>query len=334
MSVTAWVVPAGVGVAAWMLSRLLARSRLSGWLADHPNARSLHEVPTPRVGGLAMMVVALPAAAWGAPGPVQGLVAVAGGLALLSARDDLKSLPVAVRLLAHLAAAAAAVAIVARSGIEPGPVVVEAFFAALAIAWMTNLYNFMDGADGLAGGMSVVGFGALGLAATQFAMPDVAWVCALLVAASLGFLGNNFPPARLFLGDAGSIPLGFLAGALGWTGVVRGAWPAWFPVLVFSPFIADATATLLRRIARREPFWRAHRDHAYQHLVLSGWSHRRLALWSYAVMTCAASSALLALRFGEGGRYAIIFTWAVIYPVLAWWIVRKAPAGGVGPEKK
>jgi UDP-GlcNAc:undecaprenyl-phosphate GlcNAc-1-phosphate transferase len=133
----------------------------------------------------------------------------------------------------------------------------------------------------------------------------------------VGFLAHNFPPARAFLGDCGSITLGFLSGALGLYGAGLGVWPFWFPLLVFSPFVIDATATLLLRIARREPFWTAHRQHAYQRLVLSGWSRRRLAIVEYVLMVASGASALLARAQGAEIQCAIIFAWAAIYALLA-----------------
>jgi UDP-N-acetylmuramyl pentapeptide phosphotransferase/UDP-N-acetylglucosamine-1-phosphate transferase len=89
------------------------------------------------------------------------------------------------------------------------------------------------------------------------------------------FLKANFHPARIFLGDVGSVPLGFLAGALGALGVYRDLVPVWFPFVVFAPFFVDATVTLLRRMLRGERFWQAHREHYYQRLVQMGWGHRR-----------------------------------------------------------
>src|SRR5690606_10611586 len=139
------------------------------------------------------------------------------------------------------------------------------------------LYNFMDGSDGLAGGMAVIGFGAGGAAAWlagDAALPPGHLCVAAAAAASLVF---NRPPPRTFLGGAGSVPLAFLAAALGSFGWRAGCWPAWFPVLVFAPFVIDATLTLARRIARRERIWQAHRDHYYQRLVRMGWGHRRTA---------------------------------------------------------
>jgi hypothetical protein len=97
------------------------------------------------------------------------------------------------------------------------------------------------------------------------------------------FLLLNFSPARVFMGDAGSVPLGFLAGGIGIAGWRTVSWPAWFPLLVFSPFVVDASVTLARRMfMRRERFWHPHREHYYQRLVRMGWSHRRLALTEYA----------------------------------------------------
>ena len=152
-------------------------------------------------------------------------------LALVSLVDDVKSLPVAVRLPCHLAAAAWAV-VVAWPGAQarapsrsPSP-----WPRVLAIAWMTNLFNFMDGADGLAGGMALIGFGSLAFAAMRGGDAALANASLALAAAAAGFLVFNFPPARVFMGDAGSVPLGFLAGALGWLGAVRDAWPGVVPL--------------------------------------------------------------------------------------------------------
>jgi UDP-N-acetylmuramyl pentapeptide phosphotransferase/UDP-N-acetylglucosamine-1-phosphate transferase len=185
------------------------------------------------------------------------------------------------------------------------------------MVWATNLYNFMDGADGLAGAMGLIGFAALGWAAHEAGQHALARTCIALASACAGFLALNLPPARVFLGDCGAIPLGFLAGALGLHGTLSGAWPAWFAPLVFSPFIVDATLTLALRIARGQPFWRAHRDHGYQRLVLAGWSKRRLAAWSGVLMLACAASALAARASGERERCAILFVWLAAYALLA-----------------
>lgn len=312
---------------AWTVIALLRRSPRATRLRDIPNERSLHSIPKPRVGGLGLLAGALPVAFVLADGSIVALLACAVLLGVVSLVDDLRSLPIAVRLPAHGVAAVVAVLVVgAPGGTYPGFGIAEAGLAALALVWMTNLYNFMDGSDGLAGGMAVIGFGALGLAAWEAHAPGLALACAAIASASAGFLAHNFPPAKVFLGDAGSVPLGFLAGALGLDGVARGAWPAWFPLLVFSPFIVDATLTLARRMARGEPFWKAHRTHLYQRLVLAGWTPRRLAWSSYGLMAGAAASAFAARGAEPAVRTGIILLWAAAYALLFIAIERRTRA--------
>ena len=318
----ALVVP---GVVAGVVIALLRRSRWSSRLADHPNERSLHSLPTPRVGGIGLLVGALPVAAVFAEHPFGVLLGCAAALALLCVLDDVQSLPIQVRLPAHIVAAGVAVlAIAAPAPGHLGLGAVEALLAVLALVWMTNLFNFMDGSDGLAGGMAAIGFGALAVAAARAGATPLALTAAALASASVGFLAHNFPPARVFLGDAGSVPLGFLAAALGLHGVLDGVWPLWFPLLVFSPFIADATVTLARRVVRGERFWRAHRDHYYQRLVVAGWSRRGLALAAYALMALAAASALVAAAADETARFGIILVWAAAYALAFIAIDRRA----------
>lgn len=301
-------------VVALVAIELLRRSPLARILVDRPNERSLHQVTTPRVGGVGLLAGALPVAlAFAAPeGRVVAGVAVI--LALVSAADDAESLPVATRLAVHLGAATFAVATIGPPAWSAGAgALLAAFAAVLAITWMANLFNFMDGSDGLSGGMAAIGFAALAVAAHRANASDLAAAAAAVSAASLAFLAFNFPPARVFMGDAGSVPLGFLAGTLGWQGVAREVWPAWLPVLVFSPFIVDATVTLLRRLAAGEKIWKAHRSHCYQRLILGGWSHRRLALTAWSLMVAAGASALVARdRTGmmQGG---ILLAWVLVY---------------------
>ena len=322
MSVAWLLVPAA---AAWALIAALQRSKWARHLHDLPNERSLHAAPTPRVGGLGLMLAALPFAALHADRALAVVLACAAVLCAVSVRDDVRSLPVEVRLPAH-AVAAALVVIALASPL--GWSWWQAIVAVLAITWMTNLFNFMDGADGLAAGMAIVGFGTFAFAAMSVNAMPLAWASAAMAAASCGFLLHNFPPARVFMGDAGSIPLGFLAGALGLLGLVESAWEWWFPVLVFSPFIVDATVTLLRRMARREKFWRAHREHYYQRAALAGVSRRRLAAAGYALMVAVAASALVAR--GQVGmmRWAIISGWLVAYALLLALCARRFPEPG------
>lgn len=285
---------------AWLLRRV---DRLP---LDHPNERSLHVQPVPRVGGLGLVAGVLVAMLWLRPVGLGWLLAMALCLAAVSWLDDVRGLSVRVRLPAHLLASGVFLAFGGEIS------VVVWMLGVLATVWMTNLYNFMDGADGLAGGMAVVGFGAFGLVAWIEGGQDVAMLSLAIAGAALAFLRFNFPPARLFLGDSGSIPLGFLAAGLGWLGTRDGLWPPLFPVLVFSPFIVDASMTLLARLRRGERVWRAHRDHYYQRLVLMGFSHRRLALLEYAVMAGAALSGL-ALVIWRDLDWGLGMVWILFY---------------------
>src|SRR5512139_2603528 len=280
-----WI-PLAAFLTCWLtLSRLLRRSRLP---MDHPNERSLHETPTPRIGGLGIMAGVLVAAGWLADGALLPVALGAFALAAVSVLDDLRGLPVRVRFLAHFVAAAGCLRALGLTG--------WALLAGtLAVVWMTNLYNFMDGSDGLAGGMAAIGFGALALAAWLGDAPGLAVFCAAIAAAALAFLRFNFPPARVFMGDAGSIPLGFMAATLGILGAQQGVWPWLFPLLVFSPFIVDASVTLSGRALRGEKIWQAHRSHYYQRVVLLGASHRQLALTAYALMLAMAALAFVLL---------------------------------------
>ena len=280
---------AGSGVLSFVVAFVAVRvllARFGAFALDQPNARSLHERPVPRTGGIAVLIGAAVAFGLGAA-PLLLPLALTVALGVISFIDDLHRLPMTARLAAHLGAAGVIVWYV----LSPMHMVEMAVLIA-ALAWITNLYNFMDGSDGLAGGMATVGFGAYALAAwASGELPLAAW-CAALSTASLAFLLHNLHPARIFLGDVGSIPLGFLAGALGIVGWRNDAWPLWFPVLVFGPFIADATITLIRRLIRGERVWQAHREHYYQRMVMMGLGHRKTAYVGYGLMVLCAAAAL------------------------------------------
>lgn len=255
---------------------------------DKPNERSLHVVPVPRIGGICIFGgVGVAAIFAGAPAPALSLLlALALLLAAVSFVDDLRGLPFSIRLLAHLAAAA----VWAQWAIGTTDILL-AGAAVIAIGWMTNVFNFMDGSDGLAGGMATIGFAAYALALAE-AAPELATLCTATAAAAAAFLLFNFHPARAFMGDAGSVPLGFLAGAIGVLGWQRQYWSLWFPALVFAPFILDASVTLAKRGLRGERVWQAHREHYYQRLVRMGWGHRSTALAEYVAMIYCAAAAL------------------------------------------
>jgi len=275
------------------------------WVLDHPNSRSLHSVPVSRIGGVGLFFgiittwlcfsVVMPVTIW---------VGI-GLLVVISFIDDVWHAPVWCRLLIQsIVAAGFAMALL----LEPyGWMMV--LCTAVAMVWMANLYNFMDGSDGLAGGMTVIGFGYYGLIAYLAGNNDFAVLNFSISAAAGAFLLHNFYPARIFLGDVGAIPLGFLAAALGILGWMDNLWSLWVPVLIFSPFIADSTVTLIKRLLRGKKIWQAHREHYYQRLVQSGFGHRNTALSAYALMLTVGASAVWAGRQDPAVQSWIAMLW-------------------------
>lgn len=280
---------------------------------DLPNQRSSHGRPVPRAGGLAIW------AGWGAA----LLAAGASGnwilpgfvLAAISYADDRRGLPVAWRLTVHLIAAAAFV-------LTSLPLTHWTLQTALvlAIIWMLNLFNFMDGSDGLAASVAFLGFASYAIVALGAEDRNFFTVTASLAAACLAFLWLNWSPARVFMGDTGSVPLGFLAAALGVEGWSRGLWASWFPVLVFLPFIADATLTIGKRAARGARVWEAHREHAYQSLLLLGWRHGRVATCYAAFMLGCCASAILCNRLAPDRGLAALLAWGTLLGLGYWWV--------------
>jgi UDP-GlcNAc:undecaprenyl-phosphate GlcNAc-1-phosphate transferase len=290
----------------------LIRSRFSSFALDHPNQRSLHEAPVPRTGGIGLHLGILMAWAIVAPNlPSQAWFAFAL-LLLISFIEDLRGVPVLLRLSAHLMAAGALAAGLLFQDFG----VLTVIIATLAITWMMNLYNFMDGSDGLAGGMALFGFTFYGIAAWSAGSTTFALLSFSVSAAAAAFLVFNFHPARIFLGDVGSVPLGFLAAALGLIGWLLEAWRWWFPVLVFSPFIIDASVTLARRLLTGEKVWQAHRNHYYQRLVQLGWGHGGTALGEYAVMLACGILALFASSLSPGAQTAALASAALGYAIV------------------
>ncbi len=291
-------------------TEIVRRLAVRHGVRDLPNERSSHTVPTPRGGGLAMVLVML--IAWATLG-FQGLVPwqwatalTAGGAltALVGGIDDLRSLSARTRLIAHLAAGLGmALAFAASHGaihITPEvllPAWVAPLFVVLFVVWFINLFNFMDGIDGIAGGQSAstcAVAAAICLAANQ---PVPALCFALLSAVSLGFLTRNWHPARIFMGDVGSGFMGFALAATSLFAEQCGGLTVALFALLSGTFVVDATYTLIRRLAAGEAVSQAHRDHAYQHATQRGASHANVAasyiavnlLWLAPLSWCGAT---------------------------------------------
>jgi UDP-GlcNAc:undecaprenyl-phosphate GlcNAc-1-phosphate transferase len=209
---------------------------IAGRMLDHPNERSLHQQPVPRTGGIGVaagLAVNVPLVS-----PIEWWPLWLGAALLVgvSFLEDLAGLSILGRLAAHFLAAGALPIGLFAQGLECG----WAAVVILPVGWKINFYNFMDSIDGLAGGMAVFGFGFLAVLFWVRHHQPMMLVNAAIAAAAT-FLPFNFHPARIFLRDAGSTILGFLAVGLGLTGWHYGVWSLWVPLLVFSPFIADAS---------------------------------------------------------------------------------------------
>jgi UDP-N-acetylmuramyl pentapeptide phosphotransferase/UDP-N-acetylglucosamine-1-phosphate transferase len=323
------------------LTVLFSREGSPLHILDHPNDRSLHERPMPRSGGPAMVLAIFIAGGvagmagplmGSAPGLLPGFALVAG----ISFLEDRWGIPPQIRLLVHFGAAL----LLVRGGLTlatlqvPGldiewPLWLATLATVLYVTWMANLYNFMDGIDGLASGAAVIGFCTFAVLGYRAGDPLFMLASLVVAAAAAGFLLFNFAPARCFMGDTGSLTLGFLVAGFTLWGSYQWIIPIWISVLVFSPFIVDATATLLRRVARRERFWEPHRTHYYQRVVRLGWSHRRTVLVEYVLMGVCASAAALALRAPVPARWAILAAAALTYAILIF-AIRRAERRGAG----
>lgn len=308
-------------VAASLSTLTLVALRVAGARLPHahPNARSLHSRPVPRVGGIAIWVGFVPVALLGAALDGESVAWLAAWLAVLvvSLVDDWRGVRPIVRLVVQvLAATAVTTAFVGAPRTFDSSLTDAIVRIAIVggLVWGANLYNFMDGSDGLAALMAIIGFGTYGAAALMAGLPAERHFA--LAAATIPFLVVNLPPARAFMGDVGSVPLGFLAGAFGVQGVVGNTWPGWFPLLVFLPFVADATVTLALRVMRREPVFEAHKLHYYQRLNRMGAGHGG-TLFVYAVLIVgSATSALFTLLRAPAAGWAVFGGWALAVGLL------------------
>ena len=289
MSVAVSLAAGGASVAAAAaLTGLVRALLLRHGVVDRPNARSSHGAAVARGGGIAVVGVLLAAwlALWlgGACAGCGALfwLALAGalGLGVVSWLDDLRGdLSVLLRLAVQIVVIGIGIASLPGDALiiqGAVPALVDHALAALAWLWFVNLFNFMDGIDGLSGAEGAgLGFGVFLLALLGAAPAELGPLGLALTGVSLGFLLWNWYPAKIFLGDVGSIPLGYLAGWLLLALAAAGAWQA--ALLLPAYYLADATLTLIARLLRGRHVWQAHREHFYQRVVAAGWSHARVA---------------------------------------------------------
>ena len=320
---TALVVALGSCAAAAAGVRAFARWARARRLLDIPNERSSHEVPTPRGAGVVIVaVVSLALALVSAFVPHHGWTIAAAALvvAAVSAVDDVRPLPTAVRLLVHVACASVAVLSIGPATGLPG----TSSALVLGVLWvvgLTNAYNFMDGIDGIAGAQAVVTGGTAAIAAGAAALPFESAAGAAFAGAAAGFLVYNWAPARVFMGDVGSAFLGFAFACLALrvgsasvplaTTIAASLWP----------FLFDTSLTLLRRVARRENILVSHRSHLYQRLVICGWPHRRVTLLYTGL---AAAGACLAASWSLLGASWVVLLTVPAMALALWILVRRS----------
>lgn len=292
-----------VFAASWAGSGLMTRWLRRRMILDHPVARSSHTIAVPKGCGVAVTAALLLAwlglsLAGRAPPETLLVCCLAFALAALSWLNDVTDLPAALRLGAHLLIASVGLLALPERGQVFQGLLSEPLDQAATVllwAWFMNLFNFMDGIDGItAVETSAIGFGLAFVAAlTGLASGGYLLLVVALAAAALGFLPWNWHPARVFLGDAGSVPLGFAAGWLLLLLAGRGYWAS--ALLLPLYYLADATLTLLRRLVRGEAVWRAHRSHFYQRALAPDGDHAAVALWILAGNLGLVAAAVIAI---------------------------------------
>lgn len=344
----AWLIPLAALISA-LVAEAAIRYAHHRRLLDQPGRRRSHVMPTPRGGGIGIVVAALavlvlalrPAQPLPAAALMLGLLLVAG----IGWWDDHRPLRALTRLAVHLAAGALLAAALWlwsvagdaasgwaawRSDLPSWACLALAAVVVLATAWSVNLHNFMDGINGLLTAQSACVFALVALLGVAGLPHGLGPVPAALAAACVAFLPFNFPFARIFLGDVGSGALGFLIVAvLACAALTEPRWLA-AGLLLASSFAIDATATLLHRIARGRRWYSAHREHLYQWLVRSGCSHARVVGYYMAwnLLLVAPLAVLVALRRDAyTAAAAVLVVYAAGFAL--WWRARGAVLAGV-----
>jgi UDP-N-acetylmuramyl pentapeptide phosphotransferase/UDP-N-acetylglucosamine-1-phosphate transferase len=290
--------------AAVLSADTAARFAMRHGMVDIPGDRQSHTTPTPTGGGIgiiaALLVTSLVFIADGLV-PVGWSLAVLPGMVLLSLvgwLDDRKPLPTLFRLIIQLAVSFGLLAFLVFKGqLDHWPLTL---LGGLVIVWIMNFYNFMDGSHGMAGFQGLFCGALLGAIFTLQGQAQLALPAFLLAGCCLGFLPMNFPSPRVFMGDAGSVPLGFVIAGLLVLGLVQNVLSLPVSMLVLSVFLVDSSLTLLNRVIRREQWYTAHKQHMYQRLIAQGWPHSRvLVLYQAINITLVAPVSILALMYPE-----------------------------------
>ena len=320
-ALTAWLT-------AWVRGYAIRRG-----MSDIPNARSLHSAPTPRGGGLAIVIVfftALALLSWLQLIPSNLAWALIGGgglVAWIGWRDDQRHVAIKWRLLVHAIAAAWGVYWLGETtflaaGLPAAWMWVERGVIVLAILWLTNLYNFMDGGDGFASAQALCAAGAGSFLLYAAGAEGLALASLMLAATSAGFLVWNWPPASIFMGDVGSGLLGFSFAMLALASSQHGTVPVELWALLLAVFILDTTYTLLARMWRKEPWYSAHCSHTYQRLIQSGHSHRQV-LWRLVAVNAVVLWPLSVWVWLHPSTWPVVLLLIALSGWMVWWRVQR-----------
>ena len=295
----------GITFLAFILTGLAAWYAHRSGMVDRPGERHSHAVVTPRGGGIGIILALFIASTYliSSGDEVWSKCILPGllVLALLGWQDDHASLSVRLRFVIQLVVSIYLVACAINNGWMEG--VGSILLAVVFLVWMTNLYNFMDGSNGMAGLQGVFGGAVLFSLFDSAGQHNLALASACVAASCAGFLPWNLGNARVFMGDVGSISLGFVFGALLVIGVGNQVFSLPVALMVMLVFVTDSTLTLIRRILKREQWYNAHKQHLYQRLIARGWTHGRVALLYQAVNLALVVPGIVV---------------AVNYPALAW----------------
>ena len=336
-----WSLHIGLGlgacISAYLATGAVLRLLTVRAILDHSNERSSHDGAVPRGGGIAVMAVIIAAwctLAWLAPGKmgdsfnIIAIALLAAGLAGFSFLDDLRGLPTLQRLMMQLLAVALGCLALPDSPVFQGllPPAADRLAAGFCWLWFLNLFNFMDGIDGITaveGGS--IGLGIVLITQISGQAGELGPLSAIAAGAVIGFGLLNWRPARIFLGDVGSVGLGFL---LGWLLLSLAAAGQWLPALLLCLYyLADATWTLLRRMVRGEKFWQAHRSHFYQHAALACGDHSRIALMILACNMLLITIALWTVL--DGNQWLALILGGGTVAFLLWCFARMKPQDGM-----
>lgn len=322
---------------SFLMTILVRRYAIRAGVLDRPNSRSSHVIPTPRGGGIAILgasTIALAVA--GALGLVQPRDALAFDsgawlLGILGWIDDHRSLRASTRLMVQTVVAVSTLVVVGglpfvRIGTWTAHLGWFGYvLGTIGLVWSINLFNFMDGIDALATSQAVLILGAVAMLLIRTGDASLAVIALLIAMASLGFLPWNWPRARIFLGDVGSAPLGYLIGAIAVASENRREIPLIVIALIGGVFVVDATVTLLRRLAKREPLSQAHRSHAYQRLAHAFGSHGVVSFGAAAETVLFALIGAAVVRVPSLLVPGVLLAGAVLLASLMY-AARRAPA--------